>query len=390
MGGHVVALLWPAIQLSSHLAAVPSRPAAMPDAIEERKWKYVVWHKATGRRPGFWVASVSSRDHSGKIRSKSVGGRFTDQQSAAQAAADYLDISVDDLLLNRTDSCQTQVSHYKNVQFDRINNTWRAFANGQRLGARKEAHQAAQLAAEALNCEVGDLVKKAVATLHTVVEAVGPLSRIRSGQLPGDLQCAVEHMETSKSMFASEPALELVSVLGKYGPFKDLLFKLWQRRQRSRVPAHQQSSSPAARRQRSRVLADQQSSSPAARAKELLKLLKEAALSAQHLDEKVWNLNCGRKVAKVLGWLPLLSTHIRCVRHITEAQALRHEKAGTTVFRLGMHGNPYVWATEDESACIDRLSRLVLAADALAGVLTEPPRTASQWLNQYDEVVEVP
>ena len=40
---------------------------------------------------------------------------------------------------------------------------------------------------------------------------------------PGDLEATVEHAHKSRRMFREMPALELVSILGKYKPWKDSL-----------------------------------------------------------------------------------------------------------------------------------------------------------------------
>jgi hypothetical protein len=45
--------------------------------------------------------------------------------------------------------------------------------------------------------------------------------------LPGDLACAIQHGKDSASMFFDEPVLEFVSIMSKYGPFKDSLRAAW-------------------------------------------------------------------------------------------------------------------------------------------------------------------
>ncbi len=57
--------------------------------------------------------------------------------------------------------------------------------------------------------------------------------------MPGDLESAIHHSHKSGRMYAAEPALEAISILGKYGPWKDCLLQAWRQVQkpgpRSRV-----------------------------------------------------------------------------------------------------------------------------------------------------------
>ena len=46
--------------------------------------------------------------------------------------------------------------------------------------------------------------------------------------LPADLSAAVEHVESACVMYRSEPALEHISLISKYGPCKACLFTAWQ------------------------------------------------------------------------------------------------------------------------------------------------------------------
>lgn len=54
--------------------------------------------------------------------------------------------------------------------------------------------------------------------------------------LPADLVAAVEHTHTSCVMYRSEPALEHLSLICKYGPFKDCLLTAWQDHESQELP----------------------------------------------------------------------------------------------------------------------------------------------------------
>ena len=51
-------------------------------------------------------------------------------------------------------------------------------------------------------------------------------------QGPGDLEATVEHAHKSRRMFQEMPALELVSILGKYKPWNDSLITAYRHVQR--------------------------------------------------------------------------------------------------------------------------------------------------------------
>ena len=54
--------------------------------------------------------------------------------------------------------------------------------------------------------------------------------------LPADLSAAVEHVQSACVMYRSEPALEHISLISKYGPFKACLFKAWQNNRGQQPP----------------------------------------------------------------------------------------------------------------------------------------------------------
>ena len=63
-------------------------------------------------------------------------------------------------------------------------------------------------------------------------------------QGPGDLEATVMHVYKSRHMFKKMPAAEVVSILGKYGPWKDALLAAYHRigrlGHRSKVKVHLQ------------------------------------------------------------------------------------------------------------------------------------------------------
>jgi hypothetical protein len=114
-------------------------------ALETRRYKYVIWHKSQCHsNGGWWTASVTENG-----QSTHIGGRFSDQHSAAKAAAEYLHLDVQQLKLSRPtqklSGSYSGLSRYQHVCPDKTNENFKALLNGCHLGTRKTDVEAAQL-----------------------------------------------------------------------------------------------------------------------------------------------------------------------------------------------------------------------------------------------------
>ena len=148
-------------------------PAARVSAKTQRvsMYKYVAYHK----QKGGWVVQVSEllRQRSRKGKHAKVvnccGGPFPDQLTAAQQAAALSGICLSELRLNKKRS------------------------------------------------------PKELRRRQAVIMRVYKMQSAQTLEGPGDLEATVEHAHKSRRMFREMPALELVSILGKYKPWKDSL-----------------------------------------------------------------------------------------------------------------------------------------------------------------------
>ena len=190
--------------------------------------------------------------------------------------------------------------------------------------------------------------------------------RLRGDHLPGDLEIAVEHQARAKCMFQAESALEVLSVQGKYGPWKDALLEHWQKSQTGR---------------RRRIsLEGGFSESVQLRAARVLPVLTAAAFQMDGDPQEAWVANCGRQVSKVLGWLALLS-RLGAIKHLRGT-----EGRGKKCLLLGAAQQQYVWMPDGQAPVLDALAKICRAGDVLQASLQTAPRTCTVWLEALRQV----
>ena len=184
---------------------------------------------------------------------------------------------------------------------------------------------------------------------------------ILTGSLPGDLSAAVRAEADHRSMFAVEPVLHLASIQGKYGPWKDALFRAWQETPGAPSQGPLEHLEPPG--------ADGLDS----RASALFRVLSRAACLLHQVDYKVWDQHCGRHVAHHSGFLALLA----------DLKVLSHGATGTQLRLSSARGAKVPMHELAATADIPRLSRYVLAAECLTRHLREPPRTFAEYVRNY-------
>ena len=159
--------------------------------------------------------------------------------------------------------------------------------------------------ADYLGLKLKDVVRKRLATLRRVSSRLPVLAKLRAGKLPADLLSAIRHQMSSQPMFAAEPGLELISLQGKYDPFRQALYEAWTKvtggGSAVRRSAAQQFSNSAV--QESDVAVQDYDG----RAEVMLDVLEETVARVHLVPMQEWHDNCGRGVSHVLGYLPLLA-----------------------------------------------------------------------------------
>ena len=242
-----------------------------PLARHERSYRHTIWRGEgnASRLSAGWYARLNIKK-GGQISRKEVGP-FSEEKKAAAYLAKATGIAVSALRLRvrtpvvaaATAGKDSKVSTYKYVAYHKKKGGWvvqvyhaqREKVAGQRSHKRKREKvagqrsrkckhakvvtfcgpfpdqlTAAQKAAALSGIPVSHLRKKkerCVAHLaelrrrQAVIVRVYRLLNAQTLEVPGDLEATVEHAHKSRRMFQEMPALELVSILGKYAPWKD-------------------------------------------------------------------------------------------------------------------------------------------------------------------------
>lgn len=193
---------------------------------EHNRYKYVNWHRGGGG----WVVQVRNQDG----KQATLGGLYPDQRAAALVAAKHLKVTVKSLEKTtpqkRPDA--PKIAKWRHIYWhrrpDNRRPNWQVIIDGQFIGTRLLEEEAAKLAAYTLGCNIEDLKEERGLCLRRLLERLPVCIALRAGHLPGDLESAVRHQTTSRRSFNEEPALEVLSALGKYEPFRASLQKAWQ------------------------------------------------------------------------------------------------------------------------------------------------------------------
>ena len=181
------------------------------------------------------------------------------------------------------------------------------------------------------------------ATLLHVRQLLPQVYALRDGHLPGDVEATIEHATVSKPMFQAEPGTEILSLLGKYKPWKDALFSSWKADHRGR-----------------RGCAAVWQFDHAARAQAMLPVLVAALHCMDGDPQQVWSDNCGRKVGRILGWLPMCS-RLKLLKH--DKDCTESQRRGKALLHLGAHGLPYRLLPHGEGLVLVELAKIAKAGD---------------------------
>jgi hypothetical protein len=173
--------------------------------------------------------------------------------------------------------------------------------------------------------------------------------------LPADLASACQLRHQAGSLFDEEPALELLSRQGKYGPWKIALHMAWCKTSGRRT----------SRRKTSRR-------GVSSRVALLFRALSQACRLMANVDYKDWVDHWGRGVTHHSGFIPM-SLRLQVIRK----SAARDRGS----LRLGLGSSNYYRLAS--SARLTRLGAWVAASDVIAQVLeaSSTPRTLEDYWN---------
>jgi hypothetical protein len=365
---------------------------AMPPkrAHDAKRYKYICFCAAKGARQAGWIAQVTDPQTKRQV---TVGGRRASQEAAAKAAALYLKVTVKSLSINQTQKNKSQPSRFHHIFWHRGKGDkpggWQVILDGKSQGYYNNDLVAAKCLATLMDVKWQDLLKKSKerALPAASAERFQVWMLCLKGTCQCDLNSAVVSQLLHRNMFKEDPLLELLSLMGKYGPWRDALYSAWKENVRL---------------QGSR-------STPESRSQRALKLIHLAleTLNNSRVQEsggsnslKVWIDNCGRGVQHVLGFLPLLgTTHLGILRHATKKDAEASKKSSSQtahpkvkptkessakLLHLGCADGTYVCLPAvQQQRSLHELGKLAQAADAISAILAHPPRTCKEWLGAF-------
>ena len=236
-------------------------------------------------------------------------------------------------------------------------------------------------AAEHLQVADVDNLKKAKVSLKSVLQYLPIVAQHYRDRLPGDLEVGAQHQKLSAGMYKWEPGLELISVQGKYGPFRNKLLKAWlQHTTVASRRAIQHFSHPAIQPSHSKRAAGKALMSPLDRGRRMFPIVKAALEKMDYDTEGVWSDNCGRGVGRVLGWLPLMS-RLSMIAH--------GRKPGKQLLHLGASSLEYHMLPAGEAAAHKKLALMAEAGDELRKSLAQLPDTAEKCVDSFKEFENV-
>ncbi len=196
---------------------------------EEIVYQYVTRRllgNASRCSPGFYA---NVRTDAGK---RSLSGPYPSQRKAAAAAAENRGEKVADIRMLQPAPPRSMRSIYLHVSFHAGKDGWVVQVGGKTVGgvfpgqeeAAEKAADVTGLSKEAL--EAGRSVGGGSSRSHLIARQQAWM-HIYDGakELPGDVEEMFRHIKLSKRMFRDEMALEILSIMGKYGPWKTALLQ---------------------------------------------------------------------------------------------------------------------------------------------------------------------
>ena len=257
---------------------------------------------------------------------------------------------------------------------------WVACVNNVQKGAFNNQEDAAKMAANMAKCSMKDLIKEQRYDSKELAARIRILTQIYDNgkAIPGDLEHAIAHtVKASKDLFTHEPAAELMSIWGKYGPWKDALVKEFKKGHGGRDSKHLLSAKKQALKK-----------SVQERAGWLFGLVAGAVESMNHMDLEAWTTNVGRNVQHHQGFVPtLLRSGI-----IGKAEPVKRTSKRKV---LNLNGSPdnfeVLRDAESKVKSMAALTEIIHLADAMAEVrkATPAPTTCATWMARINALLAV-
>jgi len=335
-------------------------------------------------------------------RSKVLQGPFEEELQAAASIAKTLKVKLADLQRSGVRGpavhAESSVSRYRYVtkRVMRGITYWIGQPSKGRQKLFRDMEDAAAWTAKQRKTITNALLKGSALHSHrqyqhrlaTVVHIYGDGSEV-----PGDLEYLQRHAASMERIMAKEPAIEILDIQGKYGPFRKVLAKTfrssppWSKVHKSKVLVKelQQEYEPVPA---SKVLDLERKcgSDAVLRAYHLLAVLRQTLIAVQGEDLTCWVKNCGRNVSHHAGFIPMLLRY-KLLQKVDLGQTLPSLDLGSIT------GQHYHLRSDNLVEVLSNLCQLIRMADAIKEKLpsVQGPWSCSAWSQSFrilSDVVE--
>ena len=223
---------------------------------------------------------------------------------------------------------------------------------------------AKQRKASVANLRKGKTLHKYCTQYHKRLAAVVSIYGGGS-EVPGDVQYLRTHATSSEKVFVKEPALEILDVQAKYGPFRAALIRCFQASHPwSEVRGHTE-------------LHKKYGMQTVCRAVRLSSVLCQTLQVIEGQDFGIWVENCGCNVSHHSGFVPMLMRF----------KLLRKAVAGErrTLKLSSVSGQRYVIAQGNTTQVLCNLCEVISLADAMRKTLSSVPgpRSCATWCKAF-------
>ena len=357
------------------------------------RYRYVTrrWSGDRSRKaPGWYVQGPHS---------KLLQGPFQDELQAATSIAKSLKVKVGDLCRSQVQGPpiheQEAVSKYRFVTKRTLRGVtyWMGQPRRGKQKLFKDMLQAAAWTAKVRKTSVKSLLKGSALhscrqyqlRLATVVHIYGGGSEV-----PGDAEFLREHAHSMEAIVDQEPAMEVLDVQAKYGPYRTDQIQVfqnsppWSKVHSSNVWVQKlhKEYGLVSQSQLGKLKA-QFGEDAVLRAHGLLAVLRQTALKVQGKDFTCWVTNCGRNVSHHSGFVPML-LRFKVVQKV----------AGSSVSSLDLGsqtGRRYMLRSDNLLEVLCKLCKLTKLADAVKKFmsLVRGPRSCSAWVKTFRGMCDI-
>ena len=324
-------------------------------------------------RPGFWVHNHPELS--------GTSGPFPTQMQAAKYIADKTDTTISDLRKTRCvvssgtpPASRSLHSEFVGVHWDSRANAWRAEAGDSEKGTRQRSPPCRGKGGEKRAAEIyaewqdDDGNAKRAKKIHTntsdMQERMTIMSHIynitrRRHEGPGDYEAAVEHARGApKKVFDKCAEIEVASVCGKYGPWKDSLIRSYNA-------------------SATKFADDLEVSESAPLFRECCR---QALQRCDGVDFSTWRDNCGRNVA----------FHSDFIQFNLRLKIIRTAQPGDRgAMDFGAQESKYVFVTKprQKKESMEVIKKFICLCRKWRKTIGDPKNTATWWTATYQSLL---